>query len=191
MAPLLTLKGAQNAVAHGKTRQVHGGRELRYRQGQEQARNLGQGKSMYPGDVRELQQEEMKALLHTHILGRPVQWQRMRGDRNRYKPTNLKAWQEKVADVLREEISIEGLDNIFPGRNPVKASVIICYETMEELNKAPDGDNIIKGILDAMTGIVYIDDKPRYLRGLSLDFDIARTEEQIGTHITVYDRSSL
>jgi len=88
-----------------------------------------------------------------------VQWKRMRGDKVRRKPEDLRAWQEEVGDVVEEALEMMGVD--LDRWDPMGIVVEMCARRYPD--GLPDLDNYLKGIVDALTGIAWADDSPAHV----------------------------
>ena len=132
-----------------------------------------------------------RRLLSISVATLPVSWKRVRGSSTRYKPVNVKAWQEFLAEICKEEITMSEDPSLFPYAGPVEISIEVLYPDDNALHRLGDPDNIEKAIFDALTGIVIKDDRLRYIRRHSLTSNLALSEEEVGTHIGIYSLSSL
>lgn len=106
----------------------------------------------------------VKRLLTFGIDGMPKGWKRARGQKHRFMLTDYEAWKHFLGDIAKQEIDIHGLGEKFPYKYPLSVSVMIYIPNLDDLKSFPDLDNILKGVCDGLTGIVYPDDKPLYVR---------------------------
>ncbi len=128
----------------------------------------------------------MRRLLEIHVGNLPEKWMRMRGGKQRYKPLQMKAWQEFLREMAKEEIDLCDFPEEFPYAGKVEVSVSILFPREKDIWTAGDGDNVLKGVLDALTRLVIKDDSFRYVRRMSVSADLSDEKSLIGTHIIVY-----
>jgi len=129
----------------------------------------------------------MKMLIQISSGDLPVVWKRPSGSRHRFKNDDLRAWQESIATLAREEIELTGKDpSFFPYDGQVYIHVHIMYPNEAEIVRTGDPDNIEKGLFDALTGVLIKDDKVRYIRKHTTEVSVAKSEETVGTHVTIY-----
>lgn len=86
----------------------------------------------------------------------PKSWRRYPGTQRRFKPQDIRDWQEEVADRFREEMELQDITEPF---EHVWVEIAVSVTTMKELEHLGDPDNIEKALFDAMTGVVIKDDK--------------------------------
>lgn len=98
---------------------------------------------------------------------------------------SLAAWQEYLREIAQEEITVRGLDSAFPYEGYVRVSVLILFSDEKDLRRFADFDNTLKGVIDALSGIVYPDDCPRYVLGGECHYALAKEPGSVGTHVTV------
>lgn|GEM_PF-6265070 len=123
-----------------------------------------------------------RAVLSFMIPMLPIPWSRARGrGEHRFKPESLRDWQEVVKDAARQEMDIQGVEMV----SRVEVEILVLYPSQVRLDRAPDLDNIAKGILDAMTGVVYPDDRPRWVGRLVVEAGIAGHPGEMGTYVSV------
>ncbi len=131
----------------------------------------------------------MRKLLRLYVPSFPRPWQRMRGSKTKFKRTDLKAWGELIANLAREEIELsEEAPGFFPydGKFFVHILIYVKYEEQIIYDLNGDPDNIEKPIFDALTGIVWRDDKIRYIRKHATEVQVTDIEELVGTHVLIY-----
>jgi Holliday junction resolvase RusA-like endonuclease len=100
---------------------------------------------------------------------------------------DIRSWQEEVADVVRQEMEIEGAQ--YP-LDPVRIDIIVTVDGEEQLKKLGDPDNIEKVIFDALTGVVIRDDK---LKNIPIHMTRVEVGRREGTDIVItplQDRAS-
>lgn len=129
----------------------------------------------------------MKKLLDFHVSELPESWSRSRGKQRRFKPLAMRAWQKFLRRIAAEEMDIAENSDLWPHDGPLFVSIQAMFPSMQMLNACgQDGDNIVKAILDAFNGMLWPDDKIRYVRGHSFKASVAQSKEWKGTHVTVY-----
>lgn len=129
----------------------------------------------------------MRKLLHLYVPDLPKPWQRMRGSTTKFKRTDLKAWGEKLSDLAREEIELSNeTPGFFPYDGQIYVSLLIYAKYEEQVTLLGDPDNMLKPIFDALTGVVWKDDRIRYLRRGSWDVQVTEDESLMGTHVLIY-----
>jgi Holliday junction resolvase RusA-like endonuclease len=126
----------------------------------------------------------VKPILEIHIETLPYRWVRTRGSTH-YKHPSLESWQKFLKSVAEEEVSMSAEPARFP-LTRCAASLLLLYPNHELMKAAPDGDNMEKGILDALNKVVWADDRGRILRGFRWYVDVARIGELSGTHLFIY-----
>ena len=124
-------------------------------------------------------------LLEIHMADLPVSWKRTRGDRVRYKVASLAAWQEYVCELAKEEIMLRSASEAFPYDGYVRVSVLVLFADEAQLRRFADFDNTLKGVVDALSGVVYPDDCPRYVLGGECHYSLASDPSLVGTHVVV------
>lgn len=90
-----------------------------------------------------------------------------------------------IADIARQEIGIRGLSEKFPYKYPIRIIVTIRIMNLDDLKSFPDLDNVLKGICDGFTGVVYPDDNPLYVRAKAISILIAPQLQEDETWITI------
>lgn len=104
------------------------------------------------------------------IKGNPQPWQRAekRGKRH-FTPPKMKAYQRTIAQIARIAMRREGLREPLDAPIVLRATAIIAppasYSKKRKLALigapvavAPDGDNYLKNVKDALEGVVYVND---------------------------------
>lgn len=118
------------------------------------------------------------------ILGEPLAWQSVKVARKNssgmifYTPKKIKNKKNYISNVIIN--AIEDTENIFPTDKLISVEAVFCYripdsiskkkhnEIMEKIDrgtpifrgKRPDlQDNLMKGLVDSLTGILWHDDK--------------------------------
>jgi Holliday junction resolvase RusA-like endonuclease len=89
---------------------------------------------------------------HFSVLGNPVPKQSFRavaGGRG-YTDPRVKAWQEKVAYEARY---------VMDGDEPLTGDLQVSLKFYLSDRRRKDLDNLSKGVLDALNGIVFVDDR--------------------------------
>lgn len=86
---------------------------------------------------------------------------------------------------------IEGLDILdsgveFPYMGPLNIVICIGLSSEHAIDVAGDPDNYEKGIFDAMKGLVYPDDKLKYIRDHRTFGVVAGCRAEVGTKISLY-----
>jgi len=133
-------------------------------------------------------QVNLNKLLDVHVPELPVGWKRTRGSgAQRWMPQEVKDWKEYLAEEFENEIGALGLEKEFPSEKRMFISINVYYEEDKKIKRTADSDNIAKAILDALTGVVWPDDNPHYVRGHSVWIDFATEESTIGTYIVIYE----
>jgi len=93
-----------------------------------------------------------KVMLRFTIPGPPVPCQRARSDgRQWYTPKRTKDFKELVGWVSRQAV---GANREYPS---AEALTLVCQFWLKDRTRR-DLDNLVKGVKDGMTGIVWIDD---------------------------------
>ncbi len=100
-------------------------------------------------------------MLHVAIWEEPIPWARMRGGHARWKPEDLRAWQDHVRDVVLQEIALTDAYASGPYEDP--SVMVLAFATK---SKKFDLDNGAKAILDALKHVLYPDDSKKYIKGL-------------------------
>lgn len=114
------------------------------------------------------------------VRGRPVPWERIGGTgRSSYVPARTAAWKERVGWAARQA---------HRGR-PVAGRVTVAIAVHLMPGAAGDVDNYAKAILDAMTGVVYLDDQQvRRLVVEVVDDCATRADERAVVTVSAYAR---
>jgi crossover junction endodeoxyribonuclease RusA len=86
-----------------------------------------------------------------NVTGNPVPKQSFRYVKGGgYTPLRVKEWQETVAVAARR---------VMDGASPIEIPVKVKIDFYMPTKRRMDLDNLSKGVLDALNGIVYLDDK--------------------------------
>jgi Holliday junction resolvase RusA-like endonuclease len=129
----------------------------------------------------------MRKAISIHTGDLPHTWQRMRGQRNKYKRADLRAWGERLATIAREEIELTGAaPGFYPYDGKLFIHIMIIVDDENELHGLGDPDNIEKAIFDALTGVVYVDDRIKYIRKHTTEVKVTTDPDMVGTHILIY-----
>jgi len=123
-------------------------------------------------------------LFELHIGDVPTQWQRTRG-KTRYTHQSYRSWSELLKQIAQEEVEMVN-GGRFPLTTPCRVSVLVLYDGPDKFPDRMDLDNVLKGILDSLSKVVWYDDSLRYIRAASICFSCSRHESTTGTHIFVY-----
>jgi Holliday junction resolvase RusA-like endonuclease len=127
--------------------------------------------------------DDHRKIFDLKVSNLPVAWSRSRGERRRYKSESLREWQEFLREVAEEETTFTEMK--WPYAGQVALSILIIFPC-GRINRAPDIDNIAKGIIDALTGTLWPDDKPKYIRCMIIEACETEEKELVGTHLRVY-----
>lgn len=85
-------------------------------------------------------------------------WSRTRGAGNqRFNPARLVAWEGQIKERASQEIAVLDLD--LPTKEPLWVEISIQFRDRARFNRAGDPDNLQKAILDALRGVVWVDDR--------------------------------
>lgn len=124
------------------------------------------------------------ALLEILIPEIPVAWSRARGSRNRFKNERLEAWQELVKDIARQEIEMSIHWDMFPCASPLYVQILVLFDDLPSFQRFSrnDGDNVEKGIYDALSGVVWADDK---IKNIPIHSFAAALSPTSGTFVSV------
>jgi Holliday junction resolvase RusA-like endonuclease len=126
---------------------------------------------------------ESNKIFDMKISELPIAWSRSRGVTRRFKSEALRQWQEFLKSMAEEEIEVAGGTWPYPGKVSVFATIIFPEGRAD---RAADLDNYLKGIIDALTGTLWPDDRPKYIRLLCIDAVETEELEIVGTHLRVY-----
>jgi len=101
-----------------------------------------------------------------------VPWKRQRGPKGSFKHPRLAAWQNEVREIVESELAAAGeaagpLAHL-PFCDQLTRTLVIGielrFDSESALNRAGDPDNYEKAIWDALRGVLWKDDRSRYIR---------------------------
>lgn len=91
--------------------------------------------------------------LHLRIDENPLPWERTRGEgRRRFNSERFRNWKEAVALYARAAANEQGLDYILTGQ----LGVVVNFYRADR--RGVDIDNLIKGVLDSLQGVIFEND---------------------------------
>jgi len=112
--------------------------------------------------VEEGQHPAPVPLIEFSFLGKQVSWSRARGTTHRWNLTALTAWESTIHAVAEEEVAMAGYT--FPACG---VQVSVEMET-PSLASFGDPDRHLNAVLDGLRGVLYPDDKAKFLRGAGI-----------------------
>lgn len=116
--------------------------------------------------------ERSRGIQELWVPGHVVPYARTRGA-TRYKPTSVRVYQEYLTQTVAEELSLLQIPGL-PHPGPWYVAVECIFGSEKELRQAGDPDNLLKTILDALTGILWTDDRLRQVRSVSLTSSVGK-----------------
>ena len=122
--------------------------------------------------------------INAYIDETPIPWHRQKGD-SRYNLPQYEAWKSRVNMEILEAFLEQTNIGSYPIDGTYLMRVTVFYETREEMEKAPDCSNMLKGIEDALTGLVWVDDSPKYLFQSGLGVTSEDSDFPPGTYIEI------
>ncbi len=114
----------------------------------------------------------------------PVPFSRTFG-KARYNPAQYKSYKERLAIDVKEFLDLGLGRPYWPHKWCHSLFVEVSYPTEKAFNNAPDASNILKSVEDALSKVLWADDKPLYLVDSRCKVWDMRHCGYAATHITV------
>ena len=127
--------------------------------------------------------------LTIQIPSLPIPWQRSRSvgphSTKRRTPEDLRVWQEVVREAAREEMDLQDITGL-PCEGPFRVIVTIAARDSDvfRANKM-DGDNIVKGILDALNNVIWSDDNSKCIPHIRYNYQVIPSFMPESTHTSI------
>lgn len=125
----------------------------------------------------------MKKILDVSIPDVAVPWQRTRGKTVRYTHERVRVWKYLVHEHAANEIEMSGVK--FDHEGPFRLSVTLRLPR-RVWHLAGDSDNYEKAIMDALKGLVWRDDKVRYIPEKIFKAEPVDDDEDVVTKVEVW-----
>lgn len=122
------------------------------------------------------------------MQGQPVPWARTRGyGKSRYKTEDVRAWQQAIRDTVMEEIALCGIDrqHRLPSAGPFRVQVLLGLRPGCSTWNS-DADNHEKVIYDALTGLLWTDDRLKVIPTHIFDCFETEEEDQQGLYLRLW-----